>query len=84
MVRIRSSAIRSLMSTPDFAARSVEIAMTSGIARPRACGQAMTSTVTVRTTASSGLPMAVHTTAVIRAEISANQNNNAAARSARA
>ena len=44
----------------------------------------MTSTVTVRTTASSGLPMMVHTTAVIRAEISANQNNNAAARSARA
>ena len=62
MVRIRSSAIRSLMSTPDFAARSVEIAMTSGIARPKACGQAMTSTVTVRTTASSGLPMVVHTT----------------------
>ena len=30
--------------------------MTSGIARPRACGQAITSTVTVRSTASSGSP----------------------------
>ena len=48
MVRIRSSAIRFLISTPARAACSVEIAITSGMARPRACGQAITSTVTVR------------------------------------
>ena len=41
------------------AARSVEIAMTSGMARPRACGQAITSTVTVRSTASGTLPSSV-------------------------
>ena len=33
--------------------------MTSGMARPRACGQAITSTVTVRSTASSALPSSV-------------------------
>ena len=37
---------------PAFAATAVDRAMTSGIANPRACGQAMTETVTVRTTAS--------------------------------
>jgi hypothetical protein len=37
------------MSSPFRAPSDVEIAMTSGIARPRACGQAMTRTVTVRT-----------------------------------
>ena len=58
-VRIRSSAIRFLISTPARAARSVEIAMTSGMARPRACGQAITSTVTVRSTASGMLPSRV-------------------------
>ena len=84
MVRIRSSAIRSLISTPDFAARSVEMAMTRGIARPRACGQAMTRTVTVRVTASSGLPRAAHTAAVMSAAVSANQKSSAAARSASA
>ena len=84
MVRIRSRASRSLISTPAFAARSVEIAMTSGIARPRACGQAMTSTVTVRITASSGLPSSVQATAVRMPAARANQNSSAAARSARA
>ena len=49
--RARSSAIRSLTSRPFRAPSEVEIAMTSGIARPRACGQAMTSTVAVRTSA---------------------------------
>ena len=63
-VRMRSSASRSLTSTPDLAARSVEIAITSGIAKPSACGQAMTSTVTVRTTASSTLPSSDHTAKV--------------------
>ena len=55
-VRMLSSASRSLTSTPPRAARSVAIETTSGIARPRACGQAITSTVIVRTTASSGMP----------------------------
>jgi len=35
---------------------AVEIATTSGIARPRACGHAITSTVTVRSTAPSPSP----------------------------
>ena len=41
-----SSAIRSRTSRPFFAARVVEIAVTRGTARPSACGQAITSTVT--------------------------------------
>ena len=53
-VRMLSSASRSFTSTPPRAARSVAIEMTSGIARPRAWGHAITSTVMVRITASSG------------------------------
>ena len=45
-------------------------------------GHAITSTVIVRMTASSGCPMSVHTTAVIRPAPSANQNSQPAARSA--
>ena len=44
---------RSLTRMPPRAARPVEIATTSGMARPSACGQAMTRTVTVRSTAAS-------------------------------
>ena len=82
-VRMLSRASRSLISTPERAARSVAMDTTSGIARPRAWGQAMTRTVMVRTTASSGIPSSVHTVAVIAAAISANQNSHPAARSAR-
>ena len=71
IVRIRSSANRFFTSTPAFAARSVEIAITSGMASPRACGQAITRTVTVRVTASSSLPSTAHTTNVIRPAIEA-------------
>ena len=81
-VRIDSSASRSLTSTPPRAARSVAMETTSGMARPRACGQAITSTVMVRTTAWSGSPSSVHTMAVITPASSANQNSHAAARSA--
>ena len=56
---MRSSAIRFLIRTPARAARSVEMAMTSGMARPRAWGQAITRTVTVRVTASVTLPIRV-------------------------
>ena len=55
---------------------------TSGIARPSACGQAITSTVMVRTTASSGLPTMPQTTAVMTAAPNANQNSQPAAVSA--
>ena len=41
---------------PALAETAVDSEITSGIARPRACGQAMTSTVTVLTTASSTSP----------------------------
>ena len=81
-VRICSSARRSLISTPPRAARSVAMDTTSGIARPSAWGQAITNTVTVRTTASPGSPMSAQTIAVITAAPSANQKSSAAALSA--
>ena len=43
----------------------VEMAMTSGMASPRAWGQAMTSTVAVRTSASSRSPSSHHQASVI-------------------
>ena len=49
---------------PARAATAVESAITSGIARPSACGHAMTSTVTVCSTASSASPTSIHTTNV--------------------
>ncbi len=67
---------------PDVAALPVAIATTSGIARPSACGQAITRTVIVRTMASSGMPSAVQTTAVSTAAANANQKSHAANRSA--
>ena len=63
-VRIRSSASRSLTRMPAFADTAVDSAITSGMASPRACGQAITSTVTVRTTAWSRSPSAHQTTKV--------------------
>ena len=81
-VRMVSSANRSLTRTPPRAARSVAMDTTSGIARPSACGQAMTNTVIVRMTASSGIPNSVHTAAVMIADPRANQNNHPAAVSA--
>src|SRR5699024_7255140 len=81
-VRIDSSAKRSLTNTPPRAARSVAIDTTKGIAKPSAWGQAMTSTVMVRTTAASGIPSMDHTMAVITAAPRANQNNQPAAVSA--
>ena len=56
--RARSSARRFLTSRPLRAPSEVEIAITSGMARPRACGQAMTRTVAVRTSAPSVSPTA--------------------------
>ena len=47
----------------------VEIATTSGTARPSACGQAITSTVTTRSMVkAAGAPTTVQTTAVTTAE----------------
>ena len=69
--RIRSSAARSLTRIPAFAETAVDSAMTSGIASPRACGQAITSTVTVRTIASSRSPIAHHATNVTAAAATA-------------
>ena len=71
-MRIRSSASRSLTRIPARAAIAVEIAITSGMASPSACGQAITSTVTVRSTASSGSPSSHHTTKVSSAGADAN------------
>jgi len=60
-----------LTRTPVRAARSVEIAMTNGMASPRACGQAITSTVTALVTASSISPRTVHTVNVVTAAAAA-------------
>src|SRR5829696_543612 len=65
-VRIRSRARRSLTRTPLRAASPVEMAITSGMANPRAWGQAITSTVTVRSTAWSGAPSTSQTAIVMR------------------
>ena len=81
--RARSSASRSLTSSPLRAPSVVLMAITSGMASPRACGQAMTSTVAVRISASSGSPRAVQTTSVITPAPSATKKRSAAARSAR-
>ena len=64
IVRIRSSARRSLTRIPALADTAVDRAMTSGIASPRAWGQAITSTVTVLVMAVSRSPIADHTTNV--------------------
>ena len=63
--RARSSASRSFTSSPLRAPSEVEIAMTSGMARPSAWGQAMTSTVAVRTSATSGSPRSHQATSVM-------------------
>ena len=55
MDRIRSNANRSLIRIPARAETAVDSETTSGMASPSAWGQAMTSTVTVRTTALSRL-----------------------------
>ncbi len=62
--RIPSSARRSLIRMPDEAATLVDTAIVSGMARPRAWGHAITSTVTVRSTALAGSPSAIQTTKV--------------------
>ena len=49
---------------PLRAANAVEMAITSGMASPRAWGQAITSTVTVRSIAWSGSPSTSQTTKV--------------------
>ncbi len=58
MVRMRSRARRSLTRMPARAEIDVDRLTTSGMARPRAWGQAMTSTVTVRRKAWSVSPRA--------------------------
>jgi len=55
-----------LVQGEERAASAVEMAMTRGIARPKAWGQAITSTVTVRSIAWSGSPRASQTAAVMR------------------
>ena len=59
--RIRSSASRSLTKMPLRAAREVEIEITRGMASPRAWGQAITRTVTVRSIALLWSPSSDHT-----------------------
>ncbi len=51
MLRARSKASRLRTRMPFFADTPVALTVTSGMARPSACGQAMTRTVTVRVTA---------------------------------
>jgi hypothetical protein len=73
-LRLRASSIAILSRTrmPLFAAIEVLIATTRGTASPSAWGQAITSTVTTRSTTGSPKPTAaVHATAVIAATPSA-------------
>ena len=70
-VRIRSSASRSFTRMPARAATVVEIAITSGIARPSAWGQAITRTVIVRSRAWSGSPAASQAMNVMAPDASA-------------
>ena len=56
-VRMRSKARRSFTRIPALADVAVEIAMTSGIASPSACGHAITSTVTAAVRARSQSPV---------------------------
>ena len=59
--RIRSRASRSLTRMPARAATAVDREITSGIARPSACGHAITSTLIERSTALDASPSASHT-----------------------
>jgi len=52
---IISKALLSLIKIPLFAVMDVDRATTKGIARPRACGHAITRVVTARSRANSGL-----------------------------
>ena len=64
-LRASSSPRRSRTRSPPRAPRVVEMAITNGTARPRACGQEITSTVTSRSTAKAGSPRrAIHATNV--------------------
>ena len=79
-----SKAIRLRTSSPFRAPSAVDTATTSGIASPRACGHAMTMTVTARSIAyDSGSPSASHTTKVSAPPPSATNVSHSAARSAR-
>lgn len=68
IVRIRSSASRSFTRIPLLAATAVESEITSGIASPRACGQAITNTVTVLVIACLVSPASDQAMKVITAE----------------
>ena len=56
---------------PALADVAVVIEITSGIARPSACGQAITSTVTMRITPSDGSPAIVQAISVTSAAVTA-------------
>ncbi len=79
-----SKACRSLTRKPELAAKDVETATTSGIARPRAWGQEMTMTVTARSTAKlAPLPMRAQAAKVRMPAETAMITRSMAARSAR-
>ncbi|MGY3490514.1 hypothetical protein ACVW1C_008458 [Bradyrhizobium sp. USDA 4011] len=83
--RASSNPRRSRTSRPDFAPIVVEIAVTSGTARPSACGQAITSTVTTRVMVkSSDAPSICQTTRVAPPAAIATTVRRNAARSASA
>ena len=80
----RSKAARSRMSSPLRADSDVETATTKGTASPSACGQAITITVTVRSSAKAkSLPKASHTPRVAPPPPSATSVSQNAARFAK-
>jgi hypothetical protein len=83
-LRASSSPRRSRTRSPAWAPLLVEMATTSGTASPKACGQAMTSTVTTRTMEKSiGAPISCQTTSVRIPARRATPVSSWAARSAR-
>jgi hypothetical protein len=67
MWREFSKLVRLRINSPFFADAEVEIATTSGMARPNACGHAITITVTIRVSAKlNSLPTTNHTARVVK------------------
>ena len=82
--RARSNAARSRIKSPLRADNAVDTATTNGTARPRACGQVITMTVTMRSSAKlNARPAPSHATSVTVPQPTAMRVSHMAARFAR-
>src|SRR5699024_6272157 len=71
------------INKPSLAAMEVDLDVTSGVAKPSACGQAIINTVTIRSKAKSKSPLVHQTAKVIIPTTTATQNNHLPAISAK-